>query len=131
MNDLSFDRNVFVSNLFLGNLNIFYSLFRYILRNVLSQIFNSVVIGNCDLTRNSLDFSLFLVFNSFDLLGNTFNLSLVFVFNDLLFEGNILDSAFSLDDLFSSVDGGSDNVSTCNSFFSVGSSSNSFFSVST
>ena len=35
---------------------------------------------------------------------------MVLVFNDLFLKGNILNSAFSLDDFFSSVNSGSDNL---------------------
>jgi hypothetical protein len=37
---------------------------------------------------------------------------LVLVFKHLLLEGDIFNSAFSLDDFFASVDGGSDNLLT-------------------
>ena len=109
VDNLSLNRDVFVSDLFLGNLNIFNFLFRNVLRNVLSKILNGIVVGNSDLTRDGLNFSFFLVFDSLDLLGNSLDFGLILVLNDLLLEWNVFDPAFSLDDFFASVDGGSNN----------------------
>ena len=110
VDNLSLNRNVFISDLFLGNLDIFDLLLRNILRDVLSEIFNGIVVGDSDLTRNSLDLSFLLVLNSLDLLGDSLHLGLVLVFKDLLLEWNVFDSALSLDHLFAGVDGGADNL---------------------
>lgn len=100
--------------MFLGDLNVFDSLFGDILRNVLSQILNSIVVGDSDFLRNGLNLSLLSVFNLLDLLGDSFNLGLILIFHDFLFKGNVFDSALALNNLFSSVDSSSNDLSANN-----------------
>ena len=111
MKSVPLNGDVFVSDLFLGDLNVFNSLFWDILRNVLSEIFNSVVVSYCDFFGDSLDFSLLSVFDLLDLLGNSFNFGLILVFDDLLLEGNVFDSALSFNHFFASINGGSNDLS--------------------
>lgn len=133
MRGVPFDRDVFVSNCFFGNLNVFYSLFRNILGNVLSEIFNGIVIGDSDFLGNVLNLSFLSVLDLLDLLGNSLNFGLVLVLDDLLLEGHVFDSAFTLNDILSSINGGSNNIGSgsghCSSSYSVfsGSTSNSVF----
>jgi hypothetical protein len=104
MDNLSFNWDVFVSDVLLGNLDVINSLFRDILRNVLSKILYSIVVSDSHLFGDGLDFSFFSIFNFFDFLWYSFNLSLILIFNNLLFKGNIFNSALSFDYLFACVD---------------------------
>ena len=121
------NRNIFVSDLLLGDLNVFNLFLRDILRNVLSKILNCIVVGNGNFTRNCLNLLFFFVFNSFHLLWNSLNLCLILILKNFLFEGNILNSAFSLDNFFSSVNSCSNDFCSAGNWNSSSDSSlNSF-----
>ena len=107
--------DVFVSDLFLWDLNVFYSFLWDVLRDVLSEIFHSVVVCNSDLFRNSLDFSLLSVLDFLHLLGHSLHFGLVLVFDDLLLEGHVLDSALPFYHFFACVHGSADylGISGC------------------
>lgn len=81
------------------------------MRDILSKIFNSVVVSDSDFFRDGLHLSLLSVLHLLDLSGDSLNLGLVLVFDDLLFEGDVFDSALSLDDFLASVDCGANNSS--------------------
>lgn len=71
---IPFDWNVFISDLFFGDLNVLNSLFRDILRDVLPQILNGIVISDSDFLRNGFNLPLLSVFDLLNLFGNSFNL---------------------------------------------------------
>lgn len=125
VNNLSFDWNVFVLFNFslLGNVLDFF--FRDVLRNVLSQIFNGIIVSNGDFSWNFLNSSFFSVLSDFSSLWDSLNSRFLSVFNDFLFERNVFDSAFTLDDFFTSVDNGVNNLglldSSCGSVGGVAS----------
>jgi hypothetical protein len=96
--------------LFFWDLDVFDSGFWDVLGNVLSQIFDCVVVSDGHFSWDGLDFSFFLVFSNFSGLGDSFHSGLILVFDHFLLEGDIFNSAFSLDDLFSGVDCGVDNL---------------------
>lgn len=110
VNNLPFDWDVFVSFnfTFLGNILDFF--FWDILGDVLSKIFDGIVVGDGNFSRNFFDSLFFSIFCDFSSSGYSFNSSFILVFNDLFLERNVLDSAFSLDDLFASVDGSVHNM---------------------
>jgi hypothetical protein len=114
MNNLSLNWDVFVSNVLFRDLNVIDSFFRDILRNVLPKILYGIVVSDSDFLGDVLNFSFFSIFNLFHFSWHSFNSSLILVFNDLLFEGHVFNSALSLDDLFTSVDGGANNVTRNN-----------------
>lgn len=117
--NIPFNGNIFVSNLFLGNLNIFDDLFRYVLRNVLSKILNGIVVSDSDFLGDGFNLALLFVFHLFDFLWDTFDLGLILVFDDLLFEGHIFDTTLTLDDFLACVDCGSNNLSSSNNGLST------------
>lgn len=116
MHNLSFNWNVLVPDLFLWYLNVFDSLFWDVLRDVLSEIFNGIIVSYSDLLWNVLNFSFFSIFYFFSFFGDSLDGGLILVFNDLLFKGNILNSAFSLNDFFSSINSGSYDLSVSGSY---------------
>lgn len=123
-----FDGDVFVADLFFGYLDVLYFFFGDVLRDVLAEVLDSIVVSDCHLSGDGLHLPFLLVFNSFHLLWHTLHLGLVLVFHNLLLERHVLDSALPLDHLFSCVhscandlgvarnDGGADWHSTSDSF---------------
>lgn len=103
VNDLSLNGDVFIADLLLGDLNILDPLLRNVLRDVLPEVLNGVVVSDSDLLGNGLNLPLFPVFDLLDLLGDSLDLGLVLVLDDLLLEGNVLDPALPLDDLLAGV----------------------------
>ena len=110
MNDLSLDGDVLVLFNFALLGNIFDLLFRDVLRNVLSEIFDSVVVSDSNFSRNLFDSDFFSVLSDSSSLGNSFDLGLILVLDNFLLERHIFDSAFALDDLFSSIDNSINNT---------------------
>lgn len=110
MEGLPLDGDVLVADLFLGDLDVLDPLFRDVLGNVLSEVFNSVVISDSDLLGDGLDLPLLTVFHLLDLLGDTLHLGLILVFHDLLLEGHVLDPALTLDHLLASVDSSANHL---------------------
>ena len=101
------NRDVLVSHVLLGHLHVFNGLLGHVLRNVLPQILNGVVVSNSDLFRDLLDLTLFPVLNLLDGLGDTLKLGLVLVFDNLLLKGHILDPALTFDHILAGADGSS------------------------
>lgn len=110
VNNLSFYWDVFVFFDFSLSGYILNCFFWNILRNVLSEILDCVVVGLGHFSWNLLN-SLFLtIFNNFSGSRNSLDSGLIFVFEDLSFEWHVLDSALSLDDLSTCIDGSVDNL---------------------
>jgi len=107
VNNLSFDWDVFISNLLLRHLNVLNSLFRDILRDVLSKILDCIIVSDSDFPWDGLHLSFLSVFNLFHFFGDSLNLSLVLVVYNLLLKRHIFNSALSLDHICSSVHIGS------------------------
>ncbi len=106
VDDLSLNWNVFVFLDLSFSGDVFDGLLGNVLRNVLSQVLNGVIVGLGDFSWDGFD-SLFLsVFSDFSGLGDSLDSDLVLVFNDFLLEWNVFDSALTLDDLFASVNNG-------------------------
>jgi hypothetical protein len=107
---LPLDGDVLVADLLLGDLDVLDSLLRDVLGNVLSEVFNSVVISDSDLLGDGLDLPLLTVLHLLDFLGDTLHFGLVLVLHDLLLEGDVLDPALTLDHLLASVDSSADHL---------------------
>jgi len=112
MNNLSFDWDVFISNLFFGNLNILNLFFRHVLGNILSEIFDSVIISNCNFFRNCLNFPFLFIFHFFNFFWHSLHFCLVLVFDHFLLKRNIFNSTFSFYHFFSSINCCSNNLSS-------------------
>jgi hypothetical protein len=104
VNNLSFYWNVFILFNFSFFSNVFNLSFWDVLRNVLTKIFNGIVVGNSDFPWDFFYSNLFSIFSDFSGLRNSFNSGIFLVFDNFFFEGDIFDSAFSLDNFFTSVD---------------------------
>lgn len=78
---------------------------RDILRNVLSQILNGVIVSLGDLSWNALDPLLFSVFSHFSCLWHSLDSHFISIFYDLFLEWHILDPALTFDHFCSSVHG--------------------------
>jgi hypothetical protein len=100
---LPLDRDVFISDLFLGDLDVLYYLFRNILRYILSEVLYGVVVRYCNFLGNSFYLSFFLVLYLLDLFWNALHLRLIFILNNFLFKRHVFNPAFSLDDLLACV----------------------------
>ena len=114
VNNLSFNWEVFVflNFSFLGD--VFDSLFGNVLWDVLSEIFNGVVVSFGNFSWDGLN-SLFLsVFCNSSGSLDSFDSDFILIFDDFLFEGNVLDSAFSLNDLLSSAISGVNDLRCLN-----------------
>lgn len=110
MDNLSFDWNVLIllNFSFLGD--VFDLSFWDVLRNVLSEIFDGIVIGDGNFPRDLLDSNFFSVFGNFSSLGYSLYSAVILIFNDFLFERNVFDSALAFNHFFSSVDCSVDNL---------------------
>lgn len=97
VNDLSFNWNVFILFNFSFSSNVIDLFFWDILWNILTKIFDSIVIGNGDFSWNTFDSNFFFIFDNFSFFGNSFDSRLVSVFNNFFFEWNVLNSTLSLD----------------------------------
>ena len=80
------------------------------MRNVLSEVLDSVVISHGHFLGDGLNLPLFLVLHLLHLLGHSLHLGLILVFNDLLLEGHVLDPALALDHFLAGVDSGANNL---------------------
>lgn len=106
---LPLDGDILIADLFLGNLNVFDGLLGHILRDVLPQILDSVVVSHGDFFGDLLDLPLFPVFDLLGGPGDSLDLGLVKIFDHLLLEGHIFDPTLALDDFLAMVDLGADN----------------------
>ena len=104
MNDLSFDWNIFILFNFSFFSNIFNLSFWNVLRNILTKIFNGIVVSDSDLPWNFFYSNFLSIFCDFSGLRNSFNSGIFLIFNNFFFEGDIFDSALSLYYFFTSVD---------------------------
>jgi hypothetical protein len=77
MKEIPFNGNIFISNLLFGDLDVLDSLFWDILRNVLPEIFNGIVISDSNFFGDCFNLSLLFVFNLFNLFGDPLNFSLI------------------------------------------------------
>lgn len=104
MNDLPFDWNVFVflDLSFLGN--ILDLSFGNVLRNILTKIFDGIVIGDGDFSGDFLNSDLLSVLGDSSSLWNSLDSGFVLVLDNLLLEWNVFNSAFTFNDLLASVD---------------------------
>lgn len=89
-------RDILISNLLLGDMNVFDYFFRDNLRDVLSKILDSIVICYSNLFRNIFNPAFLSVFHFFHLLRYPHHYCLVFILNYLLFEWNIFNPTFTL-----------------------------------
>lgn len=103
VNDLSFNGNVLVLLDFSFSGDILNGLLGDVLRDVLSQILNGIIVRFSHLSWDSLDSLLFSVFSHFPGFWDSLNSHFILILDDLFLEWDILDSALSLDHLFSSV----------------------------
>lgn len=110
VDDLSFNWNVLVLLDFPFSGNILNSLLGDVLRNVLSQIFNGVIVGFSNLSWNALDSLLLSIFSHSSGLWHSLHSHFILIFDDFLLEWNILNSALALDHFFPSVNSGVDNL---------------------
>lgn len=110
VNDLSFNWNILILLNFSFPGNVFNSLLRDVLWDVLSQILNGIIVSFGDLSWNALDSLLFSIFSYFSGLGHSLDSDFILILDDLLLEWNVLDSALTLDHFFSSVDSCVDNL---------------------
>ena len=108
--EVPFDWDVFVFFNFSLFGDVFDLFFWDVLWDVLPEIFNGIVIGDCNFPWDFLNDLFLPVFGDGSFLGDSFNSSLILVFDYLFLEGHILDSAFTLDHFFSCVDDGVDNL---------------------
>ena len=126
MDDLSFDWNILILFNFSLFGNVFDLFFWDILRNVLSEIFDSIVISHGNFSRNLFDSDFISVFSDSSSFGDSLDFSLIFVFDDFLLEWNVFDSALSFNHFFCSVNNSVNNrscvdISSC-SWSSIGNS---------
>lgn len=108
--DLSFNRDVFVlfNFSFLSYvLNLF---FRDILRNILPQVFDGIIVSDSYFSWNFFDSSLFSVLCDFSGSWDSLDSSFLSVIDDFFLEWHIFDSAFSLDDFSTGVNNGIDDM---------------------
>lgn len=103
VNDLSFNGDVLVLLDFSFSGDILNGLLGDVLRDVLSQILNGIIVRFSHLSWDSLDSLLFSVFSHFPGFWDSLNSHFILILDDLFLEWDILDSALSLDHLFSSV----------------------------
>ena len=110
VDDLSFDWDVLVSLdlSFLGDILDFF--FGDVLRNVLPEVLDGIVVGDTDFAGDFFDPLLFSVLSDFSGPGDSFNSGFILVFDDLLLEGDVLDSALSLDHFLGGVHSGVHNL---------------------
>jgi len=103
MNNLSFNWNILIFfnfSLFSNILNLF---FWNILWDILSQIFNSIIISNCNFSWYLFNSYLLSVLCYFSCFWNSLYSCIVLVLYNFLLEWNVLNSAFTFYDLFTGV----------------------------
>lgn len=102
--EVPFDWDVFVFFNFSLFGDVFDLFFWDVLWDVLPEIFNGIVIGDCNFPWDFLNDLFLPVFGDGSFLGDSFNSSLILVFDNLFLKWNVFDSTFTLDHFFSCVD---------------------------
>lgn len=101
MENLPFHWDVLIFNVFALHWHILSIVFWNYLRDISSNMLNSIIVSRCDFPGHDIHFDDFLVVGDGPTPGDERIPGFIYVVDDFLFHRDILDSAFSFDQILS------------------------------